>query len=163
MKKIPLSGGKSALVDDEDYQYVSRFRFVHTNNEAFATLHRANMRYVLVPMWAFIVRAQSGKKIAYKNKNALDFRKENLYFVHLNEKQHRLRKRTIHNGRIPTSKFKGVHRHKDNKRIKRWSAQIQKDKHNYFLGFYLTEKEAAIAYNKKAKQLYGKYAYQNKI
>ena len=37
--------------------------------------------------------------------------------------------------------------------IKRWRAQIQKNKKIYNLGSFKTEKQAAVAYNKKAKEL----------
>jgi hypothetical protein len=34
---------------------------------------------------------------------------------------------------------------------------------HYNLGLYATQEEAAMAYNQKAKELFGEFAYQNKI
>jgi len=57
-----------------------------------------------------------------------------------------------------TSSYRGVHFQNP-----KWIAQINKEKQNYYLGFYETEKAAAIAYNNKAIELYGTYANLNII
>ena len=54
------------------------------------------------------------------------------------------------------SKYRGV-TNKDN----RWYANCKKDKINYYLGTFETEKEAAEAYNKKAKELHKNFAILN--
>ena len=43
----------------------------------------------------------------------------------------------------------------------KWEAKIMKNKKPYYLGHYNTEKEAAIAYNSKATELYGEFANLN--
>jgi hypothetical protein len=48
------------------------------------------------------------------------------------------------------------------KRGRRWCASIRKGK-NIHIGMYDTEKEAHEAYNKKAKELFGEFAYDNKL
>jgi hypothetical protein len=45
----------------------------------------------------------------------------------------------------------------------RWRVQIMKDKTSYFAGHYHNEKDAARAYNAKAVELFGEYAYLNDI
>lgn len=159
MKQIPLLQGKFAIVDDEDYPYLSRFRFILTGGEVFATLLREKMRYVQIPMWCFIISAPNagGQYVSFKNQNRLDFRKENLYYVQDSEKQHRGHKRLTHFGKKPSSIYKGVALHQNGK----WTSAITKDKKCYWLGRFKTEKEAAIAYNQKSKELYGEHAYQN--
>lgn len=44
-----------------------------------------------------------------------------------------------------------------------WAAQIKFQKKLYYLGTYPTEDEAALAYNRKARELYGENAKVNKI
>lgn len=59
------------------------------------------------------------------------------------------------------SKFKGVHYKSDGYRKKRWSAIITANKVKYNIGIFATEKEAALAYNNKAKILHGEFASLN--
>lgn len=59
-----------------------------------------------------------------------------------------------------SSRYKGV---SWNKKINKWVAQIQKDGKKHHLGSFSNEHEAAVAYNKKAKEFFVEYAYLNKI
>lgn len=59
-----------------------------------------------------------------------------------------------------SSKYKGV---TWNKQANKWHVQIQINNKNIYLGRFINEIDAAIAYNKKAIELFGKYAYLNKI
>ncbi len=58
------------------------------------------------------------------------------------------------------SKYKGVYKvtHYD-----KWKAGIAKKGKKYYLGAYSAEIEAAKAYDKKAIELYGEYAYTNRM
>jgi IMP cyclohydrolase len=47
--------------------------------------------------------------------------------------------------------------------LNKWQARIKKDHKSYYLGVYVEEKDAAIAYNKKATELYGEKANLNII
>lgn len=62
--------------------------------------------------------------------------------------------------KISSSQYKGVHKPKGSHK---WKAQIQIDGINHNLGLFDTEIEAAKAYNTKAKELFGEFAYLNKI
>ena len=59
-----------------------------------------------------------------------------------------------------TSIYKGVYWYS---RYKKWSAQIMLDRKNIHIGYFHDEKDAARAYNKKALELFGKYACLNNI
>lgn len=63
-------------------------------------------------------------------------------------------------GKNNTSGFKGV---SWNRGMKKWSAQIQFERKNVRLGFFVDSKEAARAYNRAAKQYHGEFAKLNKI
>ncbi len=60
------------------------------------------------------------------------------------------------------SLYKGV-RHKGNRYYAVITQRDEKGKHRYSLGGYATEKEAAIAYNHKALELYGPWARLNEV
>jgi hypothetical protein len=59
-----------------------------------------------------------------------------------------------------SSKHKGISWHiKD----KRWEARIGFNGQNIYIGKYLNEEEAALAYNQKAIELFGEYAFLNQL
>jgi len=90
--------------------------------------------------------------ITFKTDNRSDFRLENLLF---NDKNYISQK--FIGGKSKTN-YKGVLK-EGNKFI----TKISKNKKNFYLGSFNTPEEAAEAYNKKAIELFGKFAYQNKI
>jgi hypothetical protein len=59
-----------------------------------------------------------------------------------------------------TSKYLGVSWNKGNNK---WMAYIRVDGTRYHLGYFITEKEAARAYNEAAKKYHGEYANLNII
>ena len=58
-----------------------------------------------------------------------------------------------------SSKYKGVRQKTDSK----WTSQIKCNGKLYYLGEYKTEREAGIAYNIKAKELFGEFSCLNII
>jgi uncharacterized membrane protein YiaA len=59
-----------------------------------------------------------------------------------------------------TSGYRGVTYHK---KLDKWQATIVLNKKHYYLGIFCNIKEAALAYNKKAKELFGKFAVLNEV
>lgn len=57
-----------------------------------------------------------------------------------------------------TSQFKGVRKRKN-----RWHAELRVDGKKLFLGSFVTEKEAALAYNEAAIKYFGEFAFPNKV
>lgn len=91
--------------------------------------------------------------IDHKNHNGLDNRKENLRPC--------TRVQNLGNTRT-RKKYKGIVYHKDKDHAKKpWEAQINLDGKSRYLGCYATEEEAALAYNKAAKEKYGEFALLN--
>lgn len=89
-------------------------------------------------------------KILFK-KSKSDFRLNNLLFVDINLSNNR---RIF----INNKKYKGVYAVKN-----KFMAQIKYKNKNIYLGLHDTPEQAAQAYNEKAKELFGKFAYQNVI
>lgn len=157
MKQIPLTKGKFAIVDDEDYPYLSRLKWKHLKfkdgNIGVATQigrHTIYMNNLLLP-------SIRGFFVLHQNENQLDNRKENLVYLSTNYKRHVTR---INRLDYKTSKYKGVYWYSKGQC---WRGQISKGHKRFYLGEFENENDAAIVYNKKAKEIYGNVAYQNKI
>lgn len=58
------------------------------------------------------------------------------------------------------SRFKGVHWHIQ---ANKWQARIYINNKYHSLGLFISEEEAGLAYNQKAKVVFGEYALLNKI
>lgn len=56
------------------------------------------------------------------------------------------------------SRYKGVTRHRD-----KWKARVKCNGQELYLGLFDTEIGAAVAYNNKAKELFGDFAILNKV
>jgi hypothetical protein len=173
MKKIPLTQGKVALVDDEDYPILSRFKW-----RVNIQLSRYGREYVAVMRRVFVFK--EGKReiydlslensilpqkinmfILFKNRNWLDFRKENLFYG-----THSLSKHSSTKAENKSSMYKGVSLQQRSSPLHPWRASISirvNGKRVTYRKNVKTEKEAGLWYNKMAKQLYGEFAYQNVI
>lgn len=105
----------------------------------------------------FIMRSTPSKSciIDHVNRNRLDNRKENLRFCTKSENASNTKK-----SKNNTSGFRGVIWNPLNKN---WNAQIMKDRKNIYLGTFADKREAALAYNKAAIELHGKFATLNSV
>lgn len=83
-----------------------------------------------------------------------DYSKDNCRWITHQQNLHNTKKRK------GSSLYKGVSK---NKKSGVYQASIFKDGKTYPLGTFTCEKEAALAYNKKAYELNGEYAYLNTI
>lgn len=144
-KKIPLSKGKFAIVDNEDFERVKsiNWHFIngYADNSRFGFLHR------------FILNYKGLLMVDHINGNPLDNRKSNLRLV--------TRAQNLMNTKPQvnkSSKYKGVY---FSKNTKKWISRIIKDGVHYSLGVFTNEIEAAKTYDEKAIELFGEYARLN--
>lgn len=142
--------GDEFYFDKEDFEIVSPYQW-YVNNLGYVaarvkdrvlTLHR-----LIVP-WA--------DKIDHVNRIKKDNRLENLRNVTNAQNCMNMSKRIT-----PTSsKYKGVTWYKS---LNKWAARICINYRSKHLGYYNTEEEAALAYNKAASFYFGEYANLNVI
>lgn len=104
-----------------------------------------------------IARAKQGQVVDHINGDTLDNRKENLRVCYQKEN---LLNRAKSTNKKCSSIFKGVG---FVKREKVWRARVYKNKKYVFTGYYKSEIEAAIAYNKNALLHFGKFAKLNNV
>lgn len=157
MKEIKLTQNQIALVDDEDFDRINQYKwcaYYSPNTRSFYSMRGYNNRNFY--MHRFIINAQNGENVDHKNHNTLDNRKENLRLCNNTTNQQNKRK-TFNN---KTIKYKGVHFNKYNNK---WRVRISLNNKLIHLGYFNTEEIAALAYNEKAKELFGDFCYMNEV
>ena len=114
MRKIPLSQGKFALLDSEDFNYINQWNWYY--DKGYARTHSKIDNKQLLYMHRLILNFPEDKDIDHINHNTLDNRKSNLRIVtsSQNSMNQRIRKDN-------TSGYKGVTGYKKNVK---WGADI---------------------------------------
>lgn len=164
MKFIPLTQGKFALVDDEDYEQLSQYKWcaVKDHNTYYAVrgvylgMQEKRQKQTTIRMHREILQVPTDKETDHKDGNGLNNQKSNLRVC--NRLQNRWNSFSQSNS---TSKFKGVSWFGWGKRKKRWVAEIMYKARRIHLGYFISEKQAARAYDQAAIQYYGQFAYTN--
>jgi hypothetical protein len=154
-KIIPLTQGKEAIVDDEDFEYLNQWKWRYSGGRrpGYAITGESFKKGGRFRMHRLIVNAPSNIDVDHINGNRLDNRRENLRFC--NQSQNLANSKLQVNN---TSGYKGVCW---NKRIKKWHSQVGSRKNRKNLGEFNTAEEAAKAHDEAAKKLYGEFAKLN--
>lgn len=159
MKKIKLSQGKFALVDNNKFKTVNKFKWSYSYyGYAYRSIKSDGIWKHELMHRKLLGLHDPRIHVDHINGNRADNRLLNLRICTRSQNLAN-RGKTIKN----TSGYKGVVYHNDGKRKKPWIAQIGFMGSHLFIGNYRTAREAAIAYNKQAKKLHGKFAYLNKV
>lgn len=155
-RKIQLTQGKSALVDDKDYEWLMQWKWCVSTGYAYRGFGtRKNSKGIL--MHREILKPKPHRFVDHINGNGFDNRRNNLRVCSRKQNnRHRIGAR-----RTTSSRFKGVTKNRNT--IRFWQAQITANYKHYCLGSFASEIEAARAYNKAAKRLHGKFALLNDV
>lgn len=156
MKKIELTHGKFAIVDDEDYEELNKYKWNYKDNGYAVRSKQINgVRLPNIFMHRVIMNTPLDKECDHINGDRLDNRKENLRVcTHAQNCYNKVKKPNT------TSKYRGVY---FESQTKKWCARAQKNKKQHYLGLFITEEEAALAYNQKARELFGEFARLNVV
>lgn len=147
MKEIPLTQGKFALVDDSDYEWLSKIKWCFDGRYA---ARGQNGKHIL--MHREINQTPGGMDTDHINGNGLDNQRKNLRSC--THSQNRMNvARQVNN----TSGYKGVTWFK---RDSKWMAYIKVDGKQIHLGLFDTIEEASIAYQTAAMRLHGEFSKQ---
>jgi hypothetical protein len=152
MKSIPLTRGYVALVDDEDYEAISAFkwsahRHARTCYAARAVIDCGQHRSLL--MHRVILNAPPGIQVDHVNGDGLDNRRANLRLATRSQNQHNQRISLAN-----SSGFKGVSY--DSARAS-WRAHIMVNRRRIWLGRFTTAEEAAAAYRAASTKHHGAF------
>ena len=154
MKEIKLTQGKVALVDDEDFEYLNQFKWYASkiDNTYYACrcqrIGKIHKKYMIHRV---IMNTPANMVTDHIDHNGLNNQKNNLRICTTAQNQM---------NKLPQNKYKGVYfdKRKNHTYIKASIKLGGKLKH---LGFFNTDKDAAIAYNIKARELFGEFANLN--
>ena len=158
MKQIKLTQGKYALIDDDDYNRILKYKWCahfERNNWYAVTGKVVNGKRHTIRMHRFIMNALPGEMMDHINGDGLDNRKNNLRFC--NAKQNCWNSKSRKN---TSSKYKGVSKRKTTGKYESYISIYGKRKH---LGFFENEEEAAKKYNQQAILIHGKFARLNQV
>jgi len=152
-RKIPLTQGQYAIVDPERYEELAKHKWFakRCDGRFYAARSTKNKN---VKMHQVIMGTEEGKVIDHINSNGLDNRKANVRFATSQQNSWNQRKQRGNS----SSKYKGV---SWEKKRKEWRARITCNDKLIFIGCFNTEEAAAKAYDGKARELFGEFAWLN--
>ncbi len=151
MKEILLTDGKIAIIDDEDYALISRYKWkpeVHGKR-----IYAVTKSSPIKRMHRLIMKAKDGQIIDHINGDGLNNTRANLRICGISDNAKNKRKQTNNK-----TGFKGVSWKTDKKRF---SASIGVDTKRIHVGYFDCPFKAARAYDEAAKKHHGEFANLN--
>lgn len=164
MRKIPLTQGKVALVDNQDYDWLNQQKWCILQTPyidhfyAYRSIFTSKGQKKTLLMHRLILGLDfsDGKQVDHIDGNGLNNQQSNLRICSQRQNSQNARKRNMK----ATSKYKGVHWCR---RDSKWVARIVVDSKIVFLGHFSSEFAGAQAYNKAALKHFGEFAKLNEI
>lgn len=157
-REILLTQGKIALVDDQDFEWLSQWKWYAARDNHRFYAHRAayvegEVRQATVRMHRVIMYAPHGVLVDHRDGDGLNNTRDNLRLC--NNKQN------CHNQGIAINNKSGYRGVSWETRYGKWRAIIMVDGKLRSLGYHATPEEAAVAYDAAARELHGEFARLN--
>jgi len=151
MKIIPLTKGYEAIVDDEDFEWLSQWKWSASPKRHTVYARRSKDG---VYMHRLILGIKDKSILCdHMNRNGLDNQKANLRACTRSENQINRRRACHHKNRFIGVTF--------NKRCRKYQVLIYCRNKKHSVGYFDSEEDAAHARDKKAKELHGDFATLN--
>ena len=156
MKIIKLTMGHETMVDDEDFEYLNQWKWHVLCGKGkiyAASTIKINNKQTTIYLHQMILRPMPGYETDHLDSNGLNNCRGNLrYATHTQNNRNRKKRKST------TSIYKGVCWHR--KKME-WRSEIRLNGTKKWLGAFYNEVDAALAYDRKAKELFGEFARTN--
>lgn len=154
MSYIQLSGGTQTLIDDENIEMLSQWKW-HLNGGYAVGYRKYNGKAEYIKMHRFILNAPLDSLVDHVNGDRLDNRIVNIRFCDRlqNSQNRKCRKNS-------TSGYKGVLVFK-NASFEGWQVRITVKGKKKFIGYFKEKILAAKAYDAAARKYFGEFARLN--
>jgi len=157
-RRIYLGEGEFTIVDQRDYYRLKNFKWYlqgnRTNLYAARNFKVGPAQTKKIYLHREIINAPRGLLVDHKNCNSLDNRGANLRPATVSQNACNSRR----NKSNASSKFRGVSLEK---RVNKWVAVICHHRKRFHLGTFVSEIDAAKAYDEAAKKYHGEFARLN--
>ena len=141
MKRIKISQNREAIVDDEDFEKVSQWKWSY-HHSGYVVRGKPQ-----VSLHRLVMGAKKRQYIDHVNGNKLDNRKSNLRFCTLAQNQYN----KLGTRNIPKGMWWRESRNA-------WIVRIQADGKRHWVGYFKEYDEALVARNEALKRLHGEFA-----
>lgn len=154
MKTIPLTQGKFALVDDVDYEDVSKHKwFAVFDGSNWYAARKLNGNQVR--LHNYLMEPPRGVQIDHRDGDGLNCQRRNMRIS-----THRQNMQNMKRSRSNKSGFKGVSWRAN---LSKWIAQARYKGEVKYLGLFKNVEDAARAYDTFTAKHYGQFALTNKM
>ncbi len=159
MKKIPLTQGKFALVDDQDYEWLNQWKWCCHTSKRKSYVERVQIidgKRFSISMHRLILGLEQGdgKLADHLDSDGLNNQRHNIRVCDYNVNN--WNRKVRHDA---ASQYKGVSIYRKTK----WKATINFNGKQYWLGSFDCQIKAAKAYNEAATKYHGQFAKLNQI
>jgi hypothetical protein len=155
---IRTRAGHLFPIDAEDLPKISGYKWSVSSDGGDRMYVSTRIEGKKIYLHRFLLEAPHDQRVDHRNANGLDNRKANLRLATHQQNMFNCGKRSTYKGKPTASIFKGVTWDKTRGRHK---AQIKKNGINHYLGRFMEERSAAIAYDYAALEMFGEFAQTN--
>ena len=160
MKQLELTRGYVALVDDDDHERLSKYRWTADVRKSGVYAKRyidkrsgaKRMRIIIYLHMSVMGHPRGGMQIDHKDRNPLNNTKENLRVC--TALQNRSNSKSWKENKFG---YRGITKRPSG----RYGAYIMQNYKKICIGTFKTAELAALAYDQKAKELFGEFANLN--